>query len=145
MTTDYPIRRATSRADIADMRRLHVEMFKGGRTSVPSMTDGRWWLVHCDGEMIAFAGLYRSKHYHATGYLCRVAVAFEHRGHGLQKRLIRVRLRKARAMGLAWAVTDTERTNYPSANSLISCGFRLFKPWWPWATYGNGLYWGKRL
>lgn len=145
MTTDYPIRRAASWADIADMERLHLGMFTGGRASMPSMANGCWWLVHCEGEPVAFAGMYRSKYYCATGYLCRVAVAFEHRGQGLQKRLIRVRLREARTMGLTWAVTDTERTNYPSANSLISCGFRLFKPWRAWATYRDGLYWGRQL
>jgi GNAT superfamily N-acetyltransferase len=129
------------------MRRLHIGLFTGGRNSVPSMTEGCWWLVdHPDeNHPVAFAGLYVSKYYCKTIYLCRAAVAWEHRGQGLQKRLIRVRLHRGRCMGMDWAVTDTERKNYPSANSLISCGFRLFKPWSPWATYGNGLYWGRRL
>ncbi len=143
--TDYMIRRATGPEDVAVMKRMHVQLFLGGRESVPPMTEGDWWLVDHGGELIAFAGMYKSKYYYTTGYLCRAAVAFEHRGQGLQKRIIRVRLRESKVQGLTCAVTDTERTNYPSVNSLISCGFRLFRPWRPWATYKNGLYWGKLL
>jgi hypothetical protein len=62
---------------------------------------------------------------------------------GLQKRLIRVRERMARELGWAWLITDTFQ-NPPSANSLISCGFKNFAPTKPWG-FAGANYWRKKL
>jgi GNAT superfamily N-acetyltransferase len=78
-----------------------------------------------------------------TGYLCRAGVLESHRGRGLQKRLIRVRERKARKLGWTHVVTDTYE-NPASANSLIKCGFRSYLPRNPWGAKGVA-YWIKRL
>ncbi len=76
-------------------------------------------------------------------YLCRSGVVPEHRGKGLQKRLIRVRETYARNMAMNWVISDTT-CNPPSANSLIACGFKLYEPAQPWGNRST-IYWRKRL
>lgn len=110
----------------------------------PLPTDkGWWWVAYQDDQPAAFAALCRSVRWRDTGYLCRAGVLRAYRGAGLQKRLIRVRERWARRMGLRWLVTDTF-DNPASANSLIACGFRMFTPSAPWAAEG-ACYWRKRI
>lgn len=105
---------------------------------------GYWWTVtdaldnHC-----AFAGLVSSVRWSDCGYLCRAGVLPSHRGHGLQKKLIRVRIRQAKALGWNWLITDTYE-NPASSNSLIACGFKLFEPSNPWGA-DKTLYWRLKL
>ena len=105
---------------------------------------GYWWTVTDDsGVACGFAGLAPSVRWCDTGYLCRAGVLPSHRGQGLQKQLIRIRIRKAKALGWSWLITDTHE-NPASANSLIACGFRMFEPSVPWGATGT-LYWRKKL
>jgi GNAT superfamily N-acetyltransferase len=76
--------------------------------------------------------------------MCRAGVVRSHRGKGLQKRLIRVRERKAREHGWKWLITDTASYNVASSNNLAACGFKLFRPSRPWG-HDDGLYWRKAL
>jgi GNAT superfamily N-acetyltransferase len=78
-----------------------------------------------------------------TGYLCRAGVLSGYRGHGIQKKLIRARIRQAKALGWNWLVTDTY-LNPASSNSLIATGFKLFEPSKPWGATQT-LYWRKKL
>jgi GNAT superfamily N-acetyltransferase len=78
------------------------------------------------------------------GYLARAGVYRDYRGKGLQARLIRVRERKARELGLTHMVSDTHKDNWASANSLIRCGYRMYQPDEPWAL-DNSIYWIKKL
>ena len=103
---------------------------------------GSWWIAAENGVDIGFAGLVRSVSWTDCGYLCRAGVVPSARGQGLQKQFIRVRLRQAKALGWRWVVTDT-RLNPASANSLISCGFKMFEPSKPWGCKDT-LYWRKR-
>lgn len=104
---------------------------------------GDWWIAVQNGKAVGFAGIVRSARWIDTGYLCRSGVVRGARGHGIQKRLIRVRALFARKMGWAWLITDTY-DNPPSSNSLISCGFKLFNPSVEWGAKGT-LYWRKKL
>jgi GNAT superfamily N-acetyltransferase len=107
------------------------------------VAEGHWWIAH-DGPMpVGFAGVVRSYQWGDTGYMCRSGVLRSHRGKGLQKRLIRVREAKARRLGWNWLISDTYK-NPPSANSLISCGFKTFIPSRPWS-FDGAIYWRKRL
>jgi GNAT superfamily N-acetyltransferase len=107
-------------------------------------TIGYWHVAFTeDKKPIAFSGLVPSSRWSDCGYLCRAGVLPDHRGNGLQKRLIRVRIRQAKANGWAWLITDTYK-NPPSSNSLISCGFKLFDPTVPWGAKGT-LYWRYRI
>ena len=104
---------------------------------------GTWWIATENGVDIGFAGLVRSVRWTDCGYLCRAGVIPSHRGRGLQKKFIRVRIRQAKAIGWKWLVSDT-RFNPASANSLIACGFKMFEPSQPWGCK-NTLYWRKKL
>jgi len=109
-----------------------------------STTSGYWWLVYSeDGVPVAFAGLVPSQRWSDCGYLCRAGVLPAHRGQGIQKKLIRVRVRQARALGWNWLITDTH-DNPASANNLIARGFRLFNPTKPWGA-DSALYWRLKL
>lgn len=110
----------------------------------PYDTDFGWWWVVYDGHIpVGFAGLVRSVSWSDTGYLCRAGVVPAYRGRGIQNRLIAVRVRKAKALGWNWLISDT-RDNPASSNSLINQGFKLFDPSSPWG-YSDALYWRKRL
>ena len=104
-----------------------------------------WWFVAFEQKAgaVGFAGMVKSSQFSDCVYLCRAGVLPNHRGHGLQKRLIQVRLSSARRMGMNWAVTDTYE-NPASANSLISTGFRIYDPSRPWGMDG-ATYWRKKL
>jgi GNAT superfamily N-acetyltransferase len=104
---------------------------------------GSWWIASQDGRDIGSAGLVRSVSWIDCGYLCRAGVVPTHRGQGLQKKFIRVRIRQAKALGWKWLISDTTE-NPASANSLISCGFKMFEPSKPWG-FKNSLYWRKKL
>lgn len=110
----------------------------------PAPTEkGWWWLAVKDGHPVGFANLCKSSQWGDAGYLARSGVLGSARGKGLQKRMIRVRESKARALGLRWLVTDTN-CNPASANSLITCGFKMFDPTNPWADK-MACYWKKEL
>jgi GNAT superfamily N-acetyltransferase len=79
------------------------------------------------------------------GHLYSAGVLPRYRGHGLQKRLIRKRIAAARARGWTCLVTETIYDNCPSANSLIACGFRQFKPERAWSNYRYTVYWRRVL
>jgi len=112
-------------------------------TAYPTKTG--WWFVAIshNGTSAGFAGMVMSSRWIDCAYLCRAGVLPEFRGQGLQKRFIRARLKKARALGLRWVITDT-LDNPPSANSLISCGFKMFTPSDPWGI-NRTLYWRYRI
>jgi ribosomal protein S18 acetylase RimI-like enzyme len=74
-----------------------------------------------------------------TIYLSRCGVLPDARGLGLQRRLIRARLRGRRGP----AVTYTAAWNCASSNNLIACGFRLYTPVRAWAGR-DVLYWIRK-
>ena len=97
--------------------------------------DALWWIAWCGRNAVGYAGLRICKEPHNRGlaFLCRVGVMPQHRGHGLQKRLIRAREREARRYGVRELVTYCVPDNPASANSLIACGFKLYRPMTKWA------------
>ena len=107
------------------------------------VSEGWWWIGYYNGTPVAFAGLVKSSQWHGTGYLCRAGVLRVCQGKGIQKRLIKLRMRFAKKQGFTHVVTDT-RDNPASANSLISCGMKMYDPRSPWA-YKESCYWIKRL
>lgn len=121
---------------------LHAPCF-GDREYGP-IEGSHWWLAEDpEGAAVGFAGLTVSLR-EGGAYLCRAGVLKDHRGHGLQRRLIKVREKFARQCDLNFMVTDTVEGNYHSANNLIEEGFRLYDPLTPWGSVGS-LYWRKEL
>lgn len=101
-----------------------------------------WWLAFDAGRPVGFAAAKRSHRWTDAWYFSRAGVLPTAQGQGLQKRLIRARLRAAKAAGMAWAITDTTLDNAPSINSLIGCGFKSYRPLEPWALR-RSIYWRK--
>lgn len=129
--------------DVADtLRDLHDQCF-GDTAPQIDPENGHWWLTFTGREPVAFCGLLPSAQWLNTGYLYRVGVLPEHRGRGLQQRLIAVREAHARRLGWSHTITDTTE-NTPSANSLIRRGYTLYEPKRPWGL-PSALYWKKAL
>lgn len=142
------------KVDIADpavqeaIASLDDEIFADEILNPKREKTGAWWIVYAGKDVAAYAGIKPSVRTPQCGYFCRVGVLPPYRGQGLQRRLIDVRSRYARAQGWNQVVTDTYIENYPSANSLIACGFRLYKPPVPWVPsryLGTTLFWRKAL
>ena len=109
-----------------------------------SVTQGYWYVVYSqDGEAVGFGGIVPSTRWSDTMYLCRAGVARAHQGQGLQKRLIRQRIKVAKKLGMNWVISDTYQ-NPASANSLIAAGFKMFEPTDPWG-FKAALYWKYRI
>jgi len=108
--------------------------------------DTLWWVVLCGKEAVAYGGLRpcQNECNKGVGFLCRVGVVPKHRGKGLQKRLIYVRERAAKAAGLDEVVTYCVPWNCASLNSLIACGYKFYRPATKWGGSGS-IYLRKRL
>ena len=108
------------------------------------ITQGYWHVIYSqNGEAVGFGGIVPSTRWSDTMYLCRAGVVPTHQGQGLQKRLIRQRLKVAKRLGMDWVITDTNE-NPASANSLIAMGFKMFDPSKPWG-FKTALYWKYRI
>lgn len=105
--------------------------------------EGVWWIAYYRRTPVAFACLVPSQQIPDGVYLSRSGVTPLARGGGIQRRLIRVRLTWAKRQGYNWAVSDTT-DNEPSANNLITCGFKLYTPPVPYS-FARALYWKKKL
>jgi RimJ/RimL family protein N-acetyltransferase len=90
-----------------------------------------FWLVHRGNRPAGFCSV--ADIGYGVAYFSAAAVEKWARGGGLQRRMIRVRLRWARRRGLRTVVTYTVKDNYPSIANLIKCGFRFYDPEDPWA------------
>ena len=99
-----------------------------------------WWVILDEGEIVAYCGSIYSK---GICIFNRAWVKKSHRGQGIQRRMIRTRL-KAASTFCHIAITYTTLDNFPSANNLINCGFRLYLPEY---SYGGSdkLYFQKLL
>lgn len=105
----------------------------------------RWWIAYTDaGEPVAFAGLRAGA---GCFYLSRAGVLPAWRRLGLHTRLIRARLRAARAAAPGTAIaTYTAIGNVASANALERCGFRYWRPrvsWWAPDGDEGFVYWRR--
>ena len=140
----YVIREADTRDPevAALLTRMQLECLPGDRPD--SVATGHWWICLTDtGKPAGFCSLKPSVRWQETGYLSRAGVLPAHQGRGLQKRMIRVRIARARRLGWKWLLSDTSE-NPASANSLIACGFKLYEPTTPYGLK-TSLYWRRRV
>jgi ribosomal protein S18 acetylase RimI-like enzyme len=124
------------------IRVLDARLFPGCSNEFRSAT--HWWGVFKGSKLVGYAGL-RAAEGDNYVYLCRAGVAVEHRGKGIQKRMIEARLRKGREMGREWAITYTVVSNLASINNLIAKKFRAYHPQTAWAGRKDVIYWRRRL
>ena len=117
-----------------EIERLDRDLFESDQKAE---IEGCWWWVIYDSRNrpVAVAGMRACKAKGNIGlaYLTRSGVLTEHRGRGLQKRLIRARVAMAKRNRFKEVVTYTLNWNLASANSLASCGFNLYRPSEDWA------------
>lgn len=143
LNTLMQIKRVDIRLDLVQMR-LSVLQKKCLPNDKPyDTTSGYWWIATKNGVDIGFAGLVHSSRWSDCCNLIRAGVVPDHRGQGLQKKFIRVRIRQAKALKMNWIVTSTY-DNPASANSLIACGFKMFNPSKPWMAKHTS-YWRLKL
>lgn len=142
MTRSAYVIRQVDGADEFDALRELQEPFKVEMPIVDT-SDGRWWIAYRNDIPAAFLGMIASTHYPNAGYFKRVGVLPEHRGYGLQARLMRAMERSARRSGLELIVSDTT-DNVPSANNFVRSGWLMFVPEYPWS-FPQSLYWRKDL
>lgn len=84
-----------------------------------------WWVaVNNKNEIVAYCG---SIYTQGICIFNRAWVSPKMRGKGTQKKMIRLRLKRAREISRI-AITYTTPDNYNSVNNLISCGFKLYGP-----------------
>ena len=118
-----------------------AEDWSGG--TLPTPQTGYWWLAFQDGVPVAFAGLVPSVRWQDTGVLSIAGVLPAARGSGLQKKLIRKRIEKCKALGWHTIITDTINTNAASMRSLMACGFKPYNPKVQWADKDSSVYWKR--
>lgn len=83
-----------------------------------------WWVMLDEDIIVAYCGSIYSR---GICIFNRAWVKKEYRGQGIQRRMIKTRL-KAAAYTCHIAITYTTLDNFPSANNLIDCGMRLYIP-----------------
>lgn len=134
------LRRTT---DIVTIRALDAKLF-GTDVDQPKLSH-LWWLCRDGSKVIGYCGLGTfMEEGKRCGFLSRSGILPEHRGKGLQRRMIRVREAAARKLGASHIITYTSDGNMPSANNLIATGYRLYSPANAWGLE-HGLYFTKAL
>jgi GNAT superfamily N-acetyltransferase len=122
----------------------HDMLFLGDEPLDPEYVKDKgsyWWLVKKGTEFVGFAGL--RDYSCGVGYLVRCGILPSARGNGLQRRLIRARVRFAKSAGFKRLVSDT--CGVPeSSNNLYRAGFTMFTPERAWALPAS-VYWEKYL
>lgn len=126
--------------DLDLIQQLDNEWF--GEEGFDDYEEAVWWVAYDETTPAAYAGVILWGQ--GIAFLNRGCVGPGYRGQGLQKHLIRTRLRYLKKQKYLKAITYTSPDNCPSANSLIRCGFKLYTPL---KKYGlkNGLYFYKDI
>lgn len=143
----YVIRKVDPVQHAEDIQRLLRVGFSLEASGPTAFLGVSFWLAYCvkDGfeEAVGVAGMCHSAIEEGSFYLNRSAVHGDHRGHGLQRALIKARVQRARELKGTFATSDTY-DNPHSANNLIGCGFRAYKPEVSWRIEGT-MYWRLAL
>lgn len=135
--SEIRIREVCGSKERETLKRLQDECFPDDTKE--RTTRGHWWIAYHGMEPVGFAGIRDIKGEPDVGIFTRAGVIKAYQGRGLQRRLIRARLRKARRLGWTTVLTSTY-DNPISANNLITCGFRMYDPGYHWMCAGT-LYW----
>lgn len=128
MSSEYRLVRHDKDEDFShEILELQAEVMPDDAVILPQ--DAVWFLLLHKGNPIAFGGIKTSVIYPKSQFLIRAGVRAAHTGHGLQRRLIRARLQYAiEETNAPFVHSYTIVDNVPSANNLIKCGFKLWRP-----------------
>lgn len=130
------LRRTTS---LETIDALDAICFPGEPLPAEMRCAAAWWIISDAEGPVAYAGAQTVDGASAL-FLCRAGVLPRGAGRGLQRRLIRARLRWARRLGVRVAITYTVPSNPRSSNNLIRTGWSLYEPDYAWAGRGQ-IYW----
>ena len=129
---------------VKEVKRLDKILFSGDKRID---TSKYWvWVVRHEGKPIAYGAMRACEAEVNKGLvlLTRAGVLPAWRGKGIQKKLIRLRVRKAKSLGYDTAIAYVMGMNCASSNALIGCGFRLYHPSDLYAGYRT-IYLRKQL
>lgn len=115
--------------DLELVHELDLAAFDGERTLTTRLLENSlWWVGYRGKEPVAYCGL--EPQVTTSGptkaNLCRAGVLHEARCSGLQKHMVKLRVRYARALGLSRVWTYVSLFNVPSQRALIACGFKPY-------------------
>ncbi len=116
--------RISQTKDLDLIQQLDVEWF--GEDGFDDYEEAKWWIASEGSNLVAYAGLIFWGQ--GIAFLNRGCVNPLYRGLGIQKQLIRHRVSYCKRKKWKKAITYTSPDNLASANSLISCGFKLYAP-----------------
>lgn len=120
---------------------IHLSCFED-EVDIP-WEDLMWGLIDKDtNQVVGYCAMGFSR-YKVQAAFTAAAIIKRYRGFGFQKKMIQHRCRIAKKMGFSRVVTHTV-FNPASENSLISCGFKLYRPKVEWAGE-HANYWYKTL
>jgi len=101
-----------------------------------------WWLLYHESKPVGFCSMKAFGDEPGVYLLMRAGILDGHTGKGLQRRLIRTRVQRAKDLGARILLTSTALDNPASSNNLAREGFKLYNPAYPWMAKGY-LYWFK--
>ncbi|MCW5735613.1 MAG: GNAT family N-acetyltransferase [Enhydrobacter sp.] len=96
----------------------------------PPSIEGVEWTIGWDGKTPAAYCAWKTVQQEdlQAGFHYRGGVLPEYRGHGLQRRMLRLREAEMRERGLTAAVTYTDADGAASMRNLIAEGYRPYAP-----------------
>lgn len=112
--------------------------------SFPKLTDdhietGWWYLLKTDGGILCgFCGMVSMLPFPGVGYLKRAYISPDHRGRGLQLKMIEARIEKARELG--WHQLVTETTSKYAAHNFAMAGFEQTEVEQAWGEPGSQYF-----
>jgi len=121
----------------SELKALDYKVFSGCNDEFKPNRD--WWVFVSDNKIVGYCGC---SFIDKICIFVRAWVHKDYRGNGLQKKMIRLRLKSAYDCYIAITYTTTD--NYPSANNLISQVFKLYSPEYAYAGR-QMLYFQKEL
>lgn len=138
MSKKFKIRRTN---DIGLIKKLHKQTFP--EDHFYNSKKNNYWLVYDENNKpVGFCML--SEWSHGIGFLSRAGLLECAQGNGLHKRMIRVRERKAKSLGIDVIITYTKIDNITSSRNLQKAGYLLYIPEYEYADE-DCLYWMKEL
>jgi ribosomal protein S18 acetylase RimI-like enzyme len=120
----------------------------------PAVVSGAHWSFGWDGDKPAAYCAWKTVEHDGApvGFHYRGGVLADYRGHGLQRRMLRLREDEMRQHGLAKAVTYTDADGAASMRNLIAEGYRPYVPTPGTTLSGLGrlgrvgfVHWEKRI
>lgn len=129
--------------DMELLKKVHLEIFLIDDWYKNKNKNAVYWLAWCDNKPVGYciASVIPSED---ACFLARAGVCKEYRGHGLQKKLIKVREVYCKKIGIKKMITYTLVENIASNRNLQKCGYWLYLPQNYWAGKET-LYWYKDL